>query len=156
LGVPITADANSELNRLGVNCLRSFPAVGHVVFGARTLQGDDRLSSEWKFIPVRRTALFIEESLDRGLRWTVFEANGEPLWARIRSGVDTFMLTLFRDGAFQGTKPQEAYFVKCGRDTTSDADIDVGVIYVVVGFAPLKRAEFVIITLRLLVARVRG
>lgn len=153
LSVPITADANSELNRLGVNCLRSFPAAGHVVFGARTLQGDDRLASTWKFIPVRRMALFIEESLDPGLRWATFEPNADPLWARIRSDVDSFLLTLFRAGAFQGSKPQEAYFVKCGHDTTTDADIDAGIVNVVVGFAPLKPAEFVILTLRLLVAQ---
>ena len=133
------------LNPFGVNCLRTFPNVGHVVWGARTLQGADNLASEWKYIPVRRIAYFIEESLFRGTRWTVFEPNDEPLWAQIRLNCGAFMHDLFRQGAFQGASPREAYFVKCSRETTTQNDIDAGIVNVLIGFAPLKPAEFVII-----------
>jgi hypothetical protein len=133
---------------LGVNCLRSFPAVGRVVWGARTLRGADILASEWKYVPVRRTALYIEESLVRGTQWAVFEPNGEPLWAQLRLNVGAFMNHLFRQGAFQGRTPREAYFVKCDRETTTQADIDLGIVHIVVGFAPLKPAEFVVIKIQ--------
>lgn len=145
LRVNLTDAENGELNPLGVNCLRSFPGVGRVVWGSRTLQGADRLASEWKYIPVRRLALFLEESLYRGTQWVVFEPNDEPLWAQIRLNIGAFMNNLFRQGAFQGTTPREAYFVKCDRETTTQNDIDRGIVNIVVGFAPLKPAEFVII-----------
>jgi len=145
LSVKLTDAENGELNPLGVNCLRSFPGVGRVVWGSRTLQGADRLASEWKYIPVRRLALFLEESLYRGTQWVVFEPNDEPLWAQIRLNVGAFMNNLFRQGAFQGTTPREAYFVKCDRETTTQNDIDRGIVNIIVGFAPLKPAEFVII-----------
>ena len=148
LTVPLTDAENGELNLLGINCLRSMPAVGRVVWGARTRQGDDRIASEWKYIPVRRTALFIEESLYRGLKWVVFEPNDEPLWAQIRLNVGAFMHNLFRQGAFQGTTPRDAYFVKCDKESTTQNDINLGIVNVVVGFAPLKPAEFVIIKLQ--------
>jgi phage tail sheath protein FI len=148
LSVPLTDLENGELNQLGVNCLRSMPPVGPVVWGARTLQGDDRLASEWKYIPVRRTALFIEESLYRGTQWVVFEPNDEPLWAQIRLNIGAFMQNLFRQGAFQGKTPREAYFVKCDRETTTQNDINLGIVNIVVGFAPLKPAEFVVIKLQ--------
>lgn len=148
LSVPLTDDENGELNPLGVNCLRAFPVYGRVVWGARTLRGADQLADEYKYIPVRRTALYIEESLYRGLKWVVFEPNDEPLWAQIRLNVGAFMHNLFRQGAFQGTTPREAYFVKCDKETTSQNDINLGIVNVVVGFAPLKPAEFVIIKLQ--------
>jgi hypothetical protein len=148
LSVPLTDDENGELNPLGINCLRAFPAAGRVVWGARTLRGADQLADEWKYIPVRRTALYIEESLYRGLKWVVFEPNDEPLWAQIRLNVGAFMHNLFRQGAFQGTTPKEAYFVKCDKETTTQNDINLGIVNVVVGFAPLKPAEFVIIKLQ--------
>jgi uncharacterized protein len=148
LSVSLTDPENGELNPLGVNCLRAMPAAGRVVWGARTLQGDDRLASEWKYIPVRRTALFIEESLYRGTQWVVFEPNDEPLWAQIRLNLGAFMHNLFRAGAFQGKTPQEAYFVKCDKETTTQNDINLGVVNIVVGFAPLKPAEFVIISIQ--------
>jgi uncharacterized protein len=148
LSVPLTDAENGELNPLGINCLRTLPPVGRVVWGSRTLQGDDRLASEWKYIPVRRTALFIEESLYRGTQWVVFEPNDEPLWAQIRLNVGAFMNNLFRQGAFQGTTPREAYFVKCDKETTTQNDINLGIVNIVVGFAPLKPAEFVIIKLQ--------
>ena len=101
-----------------------------------------------KYIPVRRLALFMEESLYRGLKWVVFEPNDEPLWAQIRLNVGAFMHNLFRQGAFQGKTPKEAYFVKCDNETTTQNDINLGIVNIVVGFAPLKPAEFVIIYLQ--------
>jgi phage tail sheath protein FI len=148
LSVELTNDENGELNPLGINCLRSFPNVGKVVWGARTLRGADILTDEWKYLPVRRTALYIEESLYRGTQWVVFEPNDEPLWAQIRLNVGAFMHNLFRKGAFQGTTPKEAYFVKCDKETNPQNDIDRGIINIMVGFAPLKPAEFVVIKLQ--------
>jgi uncharacterized protein len=148
LSVNLTDDENGELNPLGVNCLRSLPAAGRVVWGSRTLQGDDRLASEWKYVPVRRLALFLEESLYRGTQWVVFEPNDEPLWAQIRLNIGAFMQNLFRQGAFQGQTPREAYFVKCDKETTTQNDVDLGRVNIVVGFAPLKPAEFVILQIQ--------
>ena len=145
LTVPLTDAETGELNPLGVNCLRNLPVVGKVVWGARTLAGSDLAASEWKYIPVRRTALFIEESLYRGTKWVVFEPNDERLWAQIRVDVGVFMQTMFRKGAFQGQTPKEGYFVKCDKETTTQNDINLGVVNVIVGFAPLKPAEFVVI-----------
>jgi phage tail sheath protein FI len=156
LTVPLTDPENGELNPLGVNCLRIRPAAGPVVWGARTFQGDDRLASEWKYIPVRRLALYLEESLYRGTQWVVFEPNDEPLWSQIRLNVGAFMHTLFRQGAFQGSTPREAYLVKCDRETTTQDDINRGVVNIVVGFAPLKPAEFVIIQIQQLAGQVQA
>src|SRR6266498_3029992 len=139
---------NGQLNPLGVNCLRIFPASGPVVWGARTLDGNDRLASEWKYLPVRRTALFLEESLYRGTQWVVFEPNDEPLWAQIRLNIGAFMHNLFRQGAFQGKSPRDAYFVKCDSETTTQTDINLGIVNILVGFAPLKPAEFVVIKIQ--------
>jgi uncharacterized protein len=147
LSVPLTDPENGLLNPLGVNCLRTFPIIGPVVWGARTLQGADVLTSQWKYVPVRRTALMIEESLFRGTKWVVFEPNDERLWAQIRLNVGAFMNTLFRQGAFQGISARDAYFVKCDSSTTTQDDINRGVVNIIVGFAPLKPAEFVIIQL---------
>jgi Bacteriophage tail sheath protein len=148
LSVLLTDAENGELNPLGINCLRAFPVSGRVVWGARTLRGADQLADEYKYIPVRRTALFIEESLYRGTQWVVFEPNDEPLWAQIRLNVGAFMHNLFRQGAFQGSTPREAYFVKCDKETTPQNDINLGIVNIHVGFAPLKPAEFVIIKLQ--------
>ena len=131
-----------------VNCLRAFPTIGRVVWGARTWAGADALASQWKYIPVRRLALYIEETLYRGTQWVVFEPNDTPLWAQIRLNIGAFMHGLFRQGAFQGSRPQDAYLVKCDSETTTQADIDAGVVNIIVGFAPLKPAEFVIIKLQ--------
>jgi phage tail sheath protein FI len=139
---------NGVLNPLGLNVLRTFPVIGTVSWGARTMVGADALADEWKYVPVRRLALFIEESLYRGTQWVVFEPNDEPLWAQIRLSVGTFMNNLFRQGAFQGATPNEAYLVKCDATTTTQADIDLGIINIFVGFAPLKPAEFVIIQIQ--------
>jgi hypothetical protein len=154
LTVPLTDAENGDLNQLGVNCLRTFPLISSVVWGARTLEGADRLGSEWKYIPVRRTALFIEESLYRGTKWVVFEPNDEPLWAQIRLNIGAFMHDLFRQGAFQGRTPREAYLVKCDRETTTQTDIDKGIVNILVGFAPLKPAEFVIIRIQQLAGQI--
>jgi phage tail sheath protein FI len=155
LSVPLTDDENGELNPLGVNCLRAFPIIGRVVWGARTLQGADQLASEWKYTPVRRTALFIEESLYRGTKWVVFEPNDEPLWAQIRLNVGAFMHNLFRQGAFQGSSPRDAYFVKCDKETTTQNDIDLGIVNILVGFAPLKPAEFVVIQIQQMAGQIQ-
>jgi hypothetical protein len=141
----MTDQDNGQLNPLGLNCFRSFPVYGRVLWGARTLQGADALASQWKYVPVRRTALFLEESLYRGLKWVVFEPNGAPLWAAIRLNVESFLQTLFGKGAFQGTTPAQAYFVKCDSETTTQTDIDNGIVNILIGFAPLSPAEFVVI-----------
>jgi Bacteriophage tail sheath protein len=148
-------DADSAvLNPLGINALRTLPVYGTVVWGARTLRGADLLADDYKYIPVRRLALYIEESLYRGLKWAVFEPNDEPLWSQIRLNVGAFMNGLFRQGAFQGGTPSLAYFVKCDKDTTRQTDIDQGVVNVVVGFAPLRPAEFVIVQLQQMVGQI--
>lgn len=154
LSVSLTDAENGELNPLGINCLRVKPGAGRVVWGARTLQGNDILASEWKYIPVRRTALFIEESLYRGTQWVVFEPNDEPLWSQIRTNVGAFMNNLFKQGAFQGSTPREAYLVKCDKETTTQNDINLGIVNIVVGFAPLKPAEFVIIKIQQLAGQI--
>ncbi len=138
---------NGVLNPRAINTLRRFPD-GIVNWGARTMDGDDDFSSEYKYIPIRRLALFMEESLRRGLKWVVFEPNDEPLWAQIRLNVGVFMHNLFRKGAFQGQKPSDAYFVKCDAETTPQSDRNLGIVNIIVGFAPLKPAEFVILTLQ--------
>ncbi|GET39205.1 phage tail sheath family protein [Microseira wollei] len=148
LDYTLTDPENGTLNPLAINCLRTFPAYGSVVWGGRTLEGTDVLASEWKYIPVRRLALFIEESLYRGTKWVVFEPNDEPLWSQIRLNIGAFMNNLFRQGAFQGKTPREAYFVKCDRETTTQNDINLGIVNILVGFAPLKPAEFVIIKIQ--------
>jgi len=148
LSAKLTDGNNGVLNPLAVNCLRAFPVNGRVVWGSRTLVGADQLASEWKYLPVRRTALFIEESLYRGTQWVVFEPNDAPLWAQIRLNIGAFMQNMFRQGAFQGISPKEAYFVKCDAESTTQADIDNGTVNILVGFAPLKPAEFVVIKLQ--------
>ena len=108
----------------------------------------DTLADEYKYVPVRRLALFLEETLYRGTQWVVFEPNDEPLWAQIRHRIGAFMQDLFRQGAFQGTTPREAYFVRCDAETTTQYDIDRGIVNIIVGFAPLKPAEFVVISIQ--------
>jgi len=155
LSVHLTDAESGQLNPLGINCLRSISPAGRIIWGARTLQGDDRFSSEWKYIPVRRTALYIEESLYRNLKWVVFEPNDEALWTQIRLNVGAFMQNMFRQGAFQGSTPREAYLVKCDGETTTQNDIDLGIVNILVGFAPLKPAEFVIIKLQQMAGQIQ-
>jgi phage tail sheath protein FI len=144
----LTDGENGLLNPAGINVLRTFPDFGTVSWGARTLQGADAQASEWKYVPIRRLALFIEESLFRGTQWVVFEENDEPLWAQIRLNLGAFMQRLFTQGAFQGSTPQAAYFVKCDAETTTATDRNLGIVNIVVGFAPLKPAEFVILKIQ--------
>jgi phage tail sheath protein FI len=148
LAYTLTDLENGTLNPLGLNCLRTFPVIGTVSWGARTGNGADALADEYKYVPVRRLALFLEESLYRGTQWAVFEPNDEPLWAQIRLNLGAFMHTLFSQGAFQGRTPRDAYFVKCDKETTTQNDINLGRVNIVVGFAPLKPAEFVVIQIQ--------
>jgi phage tail sheath protein FI len=154
LDARLTDDENGILNPLGINCLRTFPVYGNISWGARTLQGNDQIGSQWKYVPVRRLALYLEESLFRALKWVVFEPNDDPLWAQIRLNVGAFLHNLFRQGAFQGNSPRQAYLVKCDNETTTQDDIDHGIVNILVGFAPLKPAEFVILKIQQLAGQI--
>lgn len=145
---------NGVMNPKAVNTIRVFPN-GIVNWGARTMDGDDAFGSEYKYIPIRRLSLYIEESLYRGLKWVVFEPNDEPLWAQIRLNVGAFMNNLFRQGAFQGQAPKDAYFVKCDASTTTQNDRNLGIVNIVIGFAPLKPAEFVVLTLQQMAGQIQ-
>jgi len=148
MDLKLTDAENGVLNPLGINCLRVFPIYGSVSWGARTLDGADQAASEWKYTPIRRLALMLEESLFRGTKWVVFEPNDEPLWARIRLNLGAYMMGLFRQGAFQGASPKDAFYVKCDGETTTQADRNLGIVNIQVGFAPLKPAEFVVIRIQ--------
>jgi phage tail sheath protein FI len=148
LAITMSDAENGQLNPHAINCLRTLPGYGNVVWGSRTLDGDNDRGSEWKYVPVRRMALFLEESLYRGTQWVVFESNDEPLWAQIRLNIGAFLQGLFRQGAFQGNTPKQAYFVKCDSETTTQADINLGIVNILVGFAPLKPAEFVVLKIQ--------
>ena len=139
-----TSDAEQDtLNPIGLNVIRAFPAAGIVVWGARTLSSDP----EWKYVPVRRTAIFLEQSIYNGIQWAVFEPNDEDLWASLRLNINAFMTLQFQNGAFQGKSAGDAFFVRCDNKTTTQADIDAGIVNILVGFAPLKPAEFVVLRL---------
>jgi phage tail sheath protein FI len=141
-----------SLNPLGINCLRRMPGFGPVIWGTRTLA--TRADPEWRYVPVRRTAIMIEQSIFNGIQWAVFEPNNHNLWASLRGNIGSFMDGLFRAGAFQGEKASDAYFVGCGLgDTMTQGDIDRGQVIVIVGFAPLKPAEFVIVRIQQKVAQ---
>ncbi|MGH3796782.1 MAG: phage tail sheath subtilisin-like domain-containing protein [Pseudonocardiaceae bacterium] len=155
LFIKMTDVENGRLNPRGINCIRQFPVYGPVLWGARTCKGADVMADQWKYVPVRRLALFVEESLFRGTQWVVFEPNDEPLWSSIRLNVGAFMNTLFRQGAFQGRTPQEAYLVKCDSTNNPQNDIDRGIVNILVGFAPLKPAEFVIIHIQQLAGQIQ-
>ncbi|MGA7410479.1 MAG: phage tail sheath C-terminal domain-containing protein [Bryobacteraceae bacterium] len=129
------------LNPISINAIRQFAGSGIVSFGARTIASD----VEWKYVPVRRTAIMLRVSIYYGIQWAVFEPNDEPLWSELRLNIGSFMTTLFRQGAFQGSTPSQAFFVKCDSETTTQADIDNGVVNILIGFAPLKPAEFVVV-----------
>ena len=134
---------SDELNPKGVNALRQIPGAGRVVWGARTMIS----SSEWRYVPVRRTAIFLRTSIYNGIQWAVFEANAEPLWASLRASIGGFMETQFRNGAFAGRTRDDAYFVKVDATTTTDIDQAAGIVNILVGFAPLRPAEFVVVKL---------
>jgi phage tail sheath protein FI len=145
---------NGVLNPRAVNAIRLFPT-GVVSWGARTMDGDDAFASEYKYSPVRRLANYIEESLYRGLTWAVFEPNDEPLWGQIRLNVGAFMNNLFRQGAFQGATKNDAYFVRCDSTTTTQNDINLGIVNIIVGFAPLKPAEFVVLKIQQMAGQIQ-
>ena len=148
LTVRLSDKENGELNARGINCLRVLPRTGVVVWGARTMHRLGGPVYQWKYIGVRRLALFIEESLYRGTQWIVFEPNDERLWSQIRLNLGQFMNDMYKSGAFQGKTPKDAYFVKCDNETTTQTDICNGIINIVVGFAPLKPAEFVVVRIQ--------
>jgi phage tail sheath protein FI len=133
------------LNPISVNCLRDFPNIPTVVFGARTLAST--YDQQWSYISVRRMALFLEQTLYANLKWVIFEPNAQPLWSAITSSINAFMLGLFRQGAFQGDTPSKAFKVQCDSQTTTQTDIDLGIVNILVSFAPLKPAEFVVVTI---------
>lgn len=148
-GLEFTVDDGDQdqLNPLGVNCLRPMPNLGVVIWGARTLA--TRSDPEWRYVSVRRTAIMIEQSIYNGIQWAVFEPNDHRLWSSLRVNIGSFMDGLFRAGAFQGERASDAYFVRCGLgDTMTQGDVDRGQVIVVVGFAPLKAAEFVIVRIQ--------
>jgi phage tail sheath protein FI len=115
------------------------------VYGARCITYD----TDWKYLNVRRLMIFIEKSINIGLQWVVFEPNAEPLWARVRRSISNFLTLVWRNGALEGTKPEEAFFVKCDRTTMTQTDIDEGRLICLVGVAPVKPAEFVIVRIGL-------
>jgi len=144
LETQITKNEHGLLNPTGINCIRAFPGGGIRVYGARTLSSDPA----WRYLNVRRLFNFLEESILSGTQWAVFEPNDEPLWAQIRLNIGAFMQGLFRQGAFEGTSPRDAYFVKCDAETTTVNDRNLGRVNVIVGFAPLRPAEFVILQIQ--------
>lgn len=147
----ITDVEQDSLNPIGMNVIRQFPGAGRVVWGSRTL-GTVK-DPEYRYVPVRRTAIYLEQSIYNGIQWAVFEPNDDDLWASLRLNVGAFMMLQFRAGAFQGKSPKDAFFVKCDNETTTQGDIDTGVVNILVGFAPLKPAEFVILKLTQIVGQ---
>lgn len=145
VALDVTDADSGTVNERGVNALRQMPPTGAVVWGARTARGADTLVSEWKYLSVRRLALYIEESLFRGTQWAVFEPNDAPLWGQMRAAVGAFMQDLFRKGAFAGAKASDAYYVQCDASTTTEGDRERGIVNVVIGFAPLRPSEFVVL-----------
>jgi phage tail sheath protein FI len=147
LAVSLDDSVQQQLNSLGINCIRTLPRVGTVLWGARTLAG--QTDTEWRYISVRRTAIFIEQSISQSLQWAVSEPNDQSLWQAVRRNISNFLITLFRAGAFQGAAPQDAFYVRCGlNETMTQQDINQHQLVIELGFAPVKPAEFVIIRLR--------
>jgi hypothetical protein len=141
LAVNLTDVQQGILNPKNVNCIRRFSTAGIVSWGARTITSDP----EWTYVPVRRTAIMLRVSIYYGIQWAVFEPNDEELWSQLRLNISSFMMTLYRKGAFQGPTPSKAFFVKCDSETTTLDDINLGIVNVLVGFAPLKPTEFVVV-----------
>jgi len=141
-GLEVVLDDGRQeiLNRDGINCFRFFPDGGFRLFGARLASSDP----EFRYVNVRRYLAYLEHSIDRGTLWAVFEPNGEILWANVRTPIQNFLLLEWRSGALMGTKPEQAYFVKCDRSTMTQADIESGRLVCLIGVAPVKPAEFVI------------
>jgi phage tail sheath protein FI len=139
--IPVKDADQDLLNPVSLNCVRKLAGAGIVSWGARTLSAD----AQWRYVPVRRMALFLKASLKQGLQWAVFEPNDTPLWDQMKTSINSFMLGLFRQGAFQGSKPDDAFLVKCDASTNPQDNIDQGIVTAQVSFAPLKPAEFVVI-----------
>jgi phage tail sheath protein FI len=156
VALKVTDADNGTLNSAGVNVLRTFPVYGPIAWGARTLAGADLLDSEWKYINVRRLVDYIEQSLVQSLKWVVFEPNDEATWGQIRLEVGSFLSGLFADGAFSGATPAAAYFVNCDATTTTADDIDRGIVNILVGVAPVKPAEFVVLQIEQIAAQAAG
>ena len=148
LSIKVTDKENDTLTQQDINCLRYLPGQGNVCWGARTLEGGNTPGSEWKYVPVRRLALYIEESVDRGTEWVVYEPSEESTWNSIRLSIEPFLMSLFRAGAFAGTTPRQAFFVKCDKETMTRTDINNGVVNIVPGFAPARPAEFITLSVR--------
>jgi len=144
------------LNLDAINCLRSFSGIGTVVWGARTLVAKNQAFQQSMYVPVRRMTLFIEQTLLANLRWVVFEPNDEPLWTAIKSSIEAFLLSLFNQGGLQGSTPSEAFQVRCDSTTTSSTDQQNGIVNIVVAFAPLKPAEFVVVKIAQLAGQTAG
>ncbi|HEX9200061.1 MAG TPA: phage tail sheath subtilisin-like domain-containing protein [Acidobacteriaceae bacterium] len=149
----LTDKENGDLNTQAINCLRQFKVYGDVVWGARTLAGNDLAGSQWKYVPIRRLALYLESSLFDGTQWVVFEPNDETLWGQVRMNVGAFMQNLFLEGAFAGTTPQQAYFVKCDAENNPASSVALGIVNILVGFAPLYPAEFVVIQIQQMIGQ---
>jgi phage tail sheath protein FI len=140
MAVELDDTAQEPLNQRGVNVIRRFAGRGIRVWGARTLSQD----AEWKYVNVRRYMIYLEHSIDRGTRWVVFEPNDEKLWARVRQSIEAFLLAEWRGGALVGTRPNDAFFVRCDRTTMTQDDIDNGRLICQIGIAPIRPAEFVV------------
>ncbi len=137
----ITDQQQAASNPRGVNVLRNFPGRGNLIWGARTTSND----AEWKYVNVRRYFIYLEQSISQGTQWVVFEPNGEQLWSNVRQAIGNFLLNEWRSGALQGNTPDQAYVVRCDKTTMTQSDLDNGQLVCVIGVAPLKPAEFVII-----------
>jgi len=141
LSQPIDNTDSSALSARGINVIRAFPGKGILLWGARTTSQDP----DYRYLPIQRLAIFLEHSIETGLAWTVFETNGQALWDEVRSTAADFLLSTWRDGRLLGRTADEAFFVRCDRTTMTQADLDAGRLNVVIGFAPLRPAEFVVI-----------
>jgi Bacteriophage tail sheath protein len=148
LAAAIDLHGAALLRRNGVNALRLVPGHGIRSWGARTAGGGQDSGEEWTYVPVRRLALYLEQSIDRGLGWAAFEPNDEPTWTQVRAVVAAFLEETSQYGAFAGRTPEESYFVRCGLETTTQRDIENGLVVIEVGFAPLRPGEFVVVRIR--------
>jgi phage tail sheath protein FI len=140
----LTDAENGDLNPQAINCLRQFKVYGDVVWGARTLQGNDQAGSQWKYVPIRRLALYLESSLYDGTQWVVFEPNDPNLWSRIILNITAFLTILWRNGALFGLTAQEAFYVKCDEELNTPDVRDLGMVITEIGVAIVRPAEFVI------------
>jgi hypothetical protein len=136
----VTKGEQDTLNPIGVNCIRTFTGRGTRAWGARTLSSDPA----WRYLSVRRLFNYVEESIERGTQWVVFEPNDMDLWARVRRDVGAFLLGVWRDGMLFGATPAQAFFVKCDEELNPQDVRDRGQLIIEVGMAPVKPAEFVI------------